>query len=115
MFTDHLLSGRKFILIPASHYHGPSLSQPPDPAEEERKNKIRRWMVQTKCADYQVAELYLKGAGGDLEVAVESWRGDEEWERQNPLGGKKGDEARERRRRGKGSSAAGAGLVRQLS
>lgn len=112
LFSDHLLSGRKFLLIPASHYVGPSLSTPPDPVEEERKNRIRRWMVATKCADYQVAELYLKGADQDLEVAVDAFRADEEWERQNPLKGKgMGKGAMNRRR----ASAAGGSLARQLA
>jgi hypothetical protein len=114
LWADHLVSGRKYILIPASHYTGPPLSQPPDPAEEERKVKVRRWMVATKCADYGVAELYLKGADGDLEMAVEAWRADEEWERRNPLGKGKGNGkgmGEGRRRKGSG---IGGGLVGQL-
>jgi hypothetical protein len=113
LFTDSLLMGRKYILIPASHYTGPSLSQPPDPAEEERKNKIRRFMVQTKCSDYAVAELYLRGAQGEFEVAVESYRGDEEWERRNPL--KAGGKGKGKGRRKSGNGSVGGGLVGQLS
>ncbi len=83
--ADYLIAARKFLLIPASHYTGPSLSTPPDPEEEERKNKLRRWMMATKCVDYSVAGLYLKGAEWDVEVAVERFKGDEEWERRNPM------------------------------
>ncbi|ETN46311.1 uncharacterized protein HMPREF1541_00495 [Cyphellophora europaea CBS 101466] len=110
LFSDHLLSGRKFLLVPASHYSGPSLSTPPDPAEEERKTNIRRWMVATKCADYQVAELYLKGADGVLDVAVDAFRADEEWERKNPILGKGKDVSRRR----KSSGVGGGSLTRQL-
>ena len=86
--ADYLIAARKHLLIPASHYTGPSLSTPPDPEEEEKKNKLRRWMVATKCVDYSVAGLYLKGAEWDVEGAVERYRGDEEWERRNPMKGK---------------------------
>lgn len=119
LYADHLLTARKFLLIPASHYSGPPLSTPPDPVEEERKTRIRRWMVATKCADYQVAELYLKGADQDLEVAVDAFRADEEWERQNPLQGKgKGKGKRgvpeQMARNRRTSGAAGGSLVGQL-
>jgi LysM repeat protein len=62
VYSDNLLSGRKWILIPRSHYQGPPLSSPPNPEEEERKNRLRRWMVATKCPDYDFAVLYLKGS-----------------------------------------------------
>lgn len=67
-----------------------SLSPRPVEGEEEeaRKAKIRRWMVACKCAEYDVAELYLEQAGYDLGVAVERFLEDEEWERMNPLEGK---------------------------
>jgi hypothetical protein len=88
LYSDSLLAARKWILIPKSHYSGPSLSTPPDPEEEERKNKLRRWMVATKCADYDVAKLYLKGTGYNLEAAVEAFWADEAWEKENPMKGK---------------------------
>ena len=88
--TDYLLAARKFLLIPASHYTGPNLSTPPDPEEEERKNKIRRFMLGTKCVEYSVAQLYLKGSEWDVERAVRGWREDEEWERRHPLAKEKG-------------------------
>lgn len=45
-------------------------------------------MVACKCAEYDVAELYLEQAGYDLSVAVERFLADEEWERRNPLEGR---------------------------
>jgi hypothetical protein len=82
------LAARKWILVPRSHYQGPPLSNPPDPEEEERKNKLRRWMMGTKCADYKVATLYLKGSDYNLEVAVEAFKADEQWEKDHPMKGK---------------------------
>jgi hypothetical protein len=106
--SDFLLPARKIVLIPASHYNGPSLSTPPDPEEEERKNKIRKFMVLTKVVDYGVAGLYLGGSGWSVETAVGEWREDERWERENPLKAK----GKEKRRRGLGG---GGSLVGQLS
>lgn len=106
LFSDSLLAARKFVLIPHTHYNGPSLSNPPDPEEEERKRKLRRWMVATKCADYSVAQLYLKSSHGDLEGAIESFKADEQWEKEHPIDTKGKDTDRQRRRRF-GSSLAG--------
>lgn len=86
--SDQLLAARKWVLIPRSHYNGPPLSTPPDPEEEERKTKLRRWMIATKCAEYSVATLYLKGSDYSLEVAIEAFKADERWERDNPMKGK---------------------------
>lgn len=86
--SDHLLSARRTILVPGSHYpSGVSLSPRPVEGEEEeaRKAKIRRWMVGCKCADYEIAELYLEQSGYDLKHAVERYLADEEWERAHPL------------------------------
>ena len=88
VFSDKLMAARKWILIPRSHYQGPPLSSPPDPEEEERKNKLRRWMVATKCPEYDVAKLYLKGSEYDLEAAVEAFKADEQWEKEHPMKGK---------------------------
>jgi hypothetical protein len=88
--SDHLLSARRTLLVPGSHYpSGVSLSPRPLGGEEEeaRKARIRRWMVACKCASYDVAELYLAQAGGNLGAAVERYLADEEWERANPLEG----------------------------
>lgn len=86
--SDQLLAARKWALIPKSHYNGPSLSTPPDPVEEERKNKLRRWMVATKCPDYNVATLYLKTSDYNLERAIEAFKADERWEKDHPMKGK---------------------------
>lgn len=61
--------------------------------EIEKKKKIRKWMMTTKVADYDVAVLYMEGNGWDVEKAVEALRDDERWEREHPLrdtGGLKG-------------------------
>jgi len=114
LYSDSLLTARKWVLIPRSHYDGPSLSTPPDPEEEERKTKLRRWMVATKCADYAVATLYLKGSDYNLDIAVDAFKADEEWERRNPLKGKgKGKDVYKRSTRvGRG---VGGSLAGQLS
>lgn len=105
LYSDPLLAARRWVLIPRSHYTGPSLSTPPDPLEEERKTKVRRWMVSTKCADYDVAQLYLKGSDYNLDIAIEAFKADEEWERSHPLEGK--GKSRDRPRFGRGGSISG--------
>ena len=107
LYSDQLLQARKWVLIPRSHYTGPPLSTPPDPEEEERKIKLRRWMVATKCAEYHVAQLYLKGSDYNLEIAVEAFKADEEWEKKNPLQGKGKGRDKPRSRFGLGGSIAG--------
>ncbi|QIW96364.1 hypothetical protein AMS68_001882 [Peltaster fructicola] len=87
IYADHLLHGRKTILIPGSHYKGGvSLSPQPLESEEEeiKKNKIRRWMVSCKVSEYDVALLYLKQAEWCLEDAIEAYREDEVWEKDHP-------------------------------
>lgn len=42
-----------------------------------------------KCAEYDVAELYLEQAGYELASAVERYLGDEEWARVHPMESKK--------------------------
>lgn len=104
--SDHLLSARRTLLVPGSHYpSGVSLSPRPVGGEEEeaRKARIRRWMVACKCAAYDVAELYLAQSGGDLGEAVERYLADEEWERAHPLEGSA-------RGKGKGKARVGPGL-----
>ncbi|EXJ68539.1 uncharacterized protein A1O5_08332 [Cladophialophora psammophila CBS 110553] len=107
LYSDQLLAARKWILIPKSHYTGPPLSTPPDAEEEERKTKLRRWMIATKCADYNVAQLYLKASDYNLGLAVEAFKSDEEWEKNNPLKGKGRDSERHRRPYGRGGSISG--------
>jgi LysM repeat protein len=87
--SDHLLLGRKTILIPGEFYkEGVSLSpQPIDGEEEElRKGKIRRFMTSCKIHDYDVAVLYLEQHGYDLDAATEAYVSDEEWEKAHPGG-----------------------------
>lgn len=62
-------------------------------------------MVTTKCADYNVALLYLKGSDYDLEIAVDSYKADEQWEKENPMAKGKGKNGDHRRRPGGGSLA----------
>ncbi|KXT13910.1 hypothetical protein AC579_2374 [Pseudocercospora musae] len=106
IYSDHLLKARKTVLIPGGYYKGGvSLSAQPTEGEEEeaRKNKLRRFQVATKVADipfalrYDVAELYLQNSDWHLEAAIEAFKEDELWEKQNPLQassrGKKGKNA----------------------
>ncbi|KAI1405831.1 hypothetical protein F4819DRAFT_482281 [Hypoxylon fuscum] len=86
--SDHLLLGRRTVVIPGEYYKGGvSLSPRPIEGEEEeaRKSKIRRWMVACKVHEYDVAVLYLEQAGYDLEMATEAFFADEEWERTHPV------------------------------
>jgi len=46
--------------------------------------KVRRWMVRTKCVDYEVAGLYLRNEEWDVERAGERWKGDGRWEAEHP-------------------------------
>lgn len=55
MYSDHLLQARRTILIPGEYYKGGvSLSPRPAEGEEEeaRKQKVRRWQVAVKVAEY---------------------------------------------------------------
>lgn len=65
-------------------------------------------MVATKCAEYNVAQLYLKGSQYDLNVAIEAFKADEKWEKDHPMNSK--GKQKDKTRRGFGSS-----LVGQLS
>ncbi|TWU73637.1 hypothetical protein ED733_003132 [Metarhizium rileyi] len=82
--SDHLLQGRKTILIPGEYYKGGlSLSPTPIDGEDEelRKSKIRRFMTSCKVFDYNVAQLYLEQSGYDLSASVQAYYSDENWER----------------------------------
>jgi len=113
IFQDHLLAGRRTILIPGEYYKGGvSLSPRPIEGEEEelRKSKIRKWMVACKVHEYDVAELYLKQADYDLEAAIAAYKEDEEWAEKNPMNkGKAPAKARNGRFR------IGGGLIGQLT
>lgn len=87
--SDNLLSARRKIKIPASHYQGPSLSPNPleNPEEQEKKSKIRRLMVKCKVAEYKLAVMYLEDADWNFETAEAKINEDDRWERAHPLSG----------------------------
>ncbi|KAK3322380.1 hypothetical protein B0H66DRAFT_201331 [Apodospora peruviana] len=107
--SDHLLLGRRTVLIPSVR-GGISLSPRPVEGEEEeaRKAKIRRWMVACKVADYDVAVLYLEQAGYDLDLATEAYFADEAWELDHPMLLDHGTSANNDGRKGKAAAAAAA-------
>ena len=85
--SDHLLNGRRTVIIPGEFYKGGvSLSPRPVEGEEEelRKNKIRRFMTSCKVSDYDIALLYLEQSHYDLEDATLAFVDDEAWERDHP-------------------------------
>jgi hypothetical protein len=94
------------VIIPRQYYKdGVSLSPRPIEGEEEeaRKAKIRRWMVTCKVHEYDIALLYLEQADYDLQLAMEAYFADEEWERTHPA---------EAARRGKGIVRGGGNGLR---
>ncbi|KAK6353015.1 hypothetical protein TWF696_005006 [Orbilia brochopaga] len=82
LYSDHLLPARSYLLIPRSHYIGPSLS--PSPLQRPESAVIARFQVATKCVDYDVAKGYLASADWDIDIAVERYLADEAWERAHP-------------------------------
>ncbi|KAI4748750.1 hypothetical protein E4T50_00969 [Aureobasidium sp. EXF-12298] len=87
VFADHLIQGRRTVIIPGEYYQGVSLSPRPVEGEEEelRKSKLRRFMVTCKVSEYDVAQLYLEQHDYDLDSAVEAYQDDEKWEKEHPL------------------------------
>ncbi|KAF3933610.1 hypothetical protein ABW19_dt0208049 [Dactylella cylindrospora] len=85
LWSDNLLAGRSYILIPRSYYLGPSLS--PDPVQSEEESLLKRFQVKTKCVEYEIAKLYLDEAGWDIDRAVDKWKADERWEEANGVPG----------------------------
>ncbi len=54
VYQDHLVQGRRTVLIPGEYYKGGvSFSPKPLEGEEEelKKQKVRRWMVGCKVAE----------------------------------------------------------------
>lgn len=101
--SDHLLVGRKTILIPGEFYKGGvSLSPRPVEGEEEelRKGKIRRFMTACKVSDYDYALLYMEQAGYDIDVAITAYLDDEAWERSHPNQRRRANEANTVKNRG---------------
>ncbi|KAI0530137.1 hypothetical protein GGR58DRAFT_518706 [Xylaria digitata] len=90
--SDHLIAGRRTVIIPGQYYKG-GVSLSPRPIggedEEKRKAKIRRWMVACKVHEYDVALIYLEQGEYDLQLATDTYFADEMWERTHPA-----DEAR---------------------
>ena len=80
--------------------------------EEQRKAKIRRWMVACKVSDYDVALLYLEQTKYDLDMAVEVYLEDEKWEKQHPIEGSSMAKGKKPPR--KRILAGGGGLTGQL-
>jgi len=104
VFADHLLQGRKTVIIPGEYYKGGvSLSPQPLEGEEEeiKRNKTRRWMVACKVAEYDVALLYLQQADWSLDDAISAYRDDEQWEKDHPL------EAKQKNTKGKAAHTTG--------
>ncbi|KAF3075763.1 hypothetical protein CFAM422_002186 [Trichoderma lentiforme] len=101
--SDHLLVGRKTILIPGEFYKGGvSLSPRPVEGEEEelRRGKIRRFMTLCKVADYDYALLYMEQAGYDIDAAIVAYMDDEAWERTHPNRRERNAEANKVKSRG---------------
>lgn len=115
LFADHLLAARKTILIPGEYYRGGiSFSpQPVEGAEEEmRKAKVRRWMVACKVSDYDIALLYLEQAIYDLDLAVDVYLEDEQWEKQHPM--EENTKGKSKKSPGRRRFPGGGGLTGQL-
>ncbi|PWW79806.1 hypothetical protein C7212DRAFT_355566 [Tuber magnatum] len=86
IFSDHLLHGRRTVDIPSPPYIGPSLSPAPEDLEGEgRKAAAKRFQLKTKCLDADVADVYLREAEWDEELAVKNWEMDDKWVRDNPM------------------------------
>lgn len=101
--SDHLLLGRRTVLIPGEYYKGGvSLSPRPVEGEEEemRKGKIRRFMTSCKVSDYDIAVLYLEQSGYDIETAVTAYLDDEKWEQEHAVPGGNGKKADKYKNRG---------------
>lgn len=67
VFSDHLIQGRKTVIIPGEYYSG-GVSVSPQPLESEeeelKKNKTRRWMMACKVAEYvalRSASMFERG------------------------------------------------------
>ena len=108
LHSDLLLPARRILLMPRTHYNGPSLSphHRESSQEDERKRKIRRLMVTCKISEYEVAVVYLNEAEWDLNAAAKRWTDDEAWERDHPLVGVPGSSTNPRSVRAGGSSSS---------
>ncbi|KAF2715659.1 hypothetical protein K504DRAFT_457810 [Pleomassaria siparia CBS 279.74] len=119
LYADHLLLARRTLLISGEFYKGGvSLSPRPLEGEEEeiRKGKVRRFMVGCKVAEYDLALLYLQQADYNLDLAMEAYKADEQWEKDHPMqsakkGKAKATQTAGRRRWFGGSSGGLAGQI----
>lgn len=118
MYADHLLAARRTILIPGEFYKGGvSFSPRPLEGEEEemKKTKLRKFMVQCKVSEYDVALLYLEQSNYNLEQAIEAYRADEQWEKDHPLQAAKKGKSKAQQNTGRRKWGFGGGLSGQLS
>ncbi|KAF1833088.1 hypothetical protein BDW02DRAFT_397693 [Decorospora gaudefroyi] len=117
LYADHLLAARRTVLIPGEFYKGGvSLSPRPLEGEEEeiKKTKLRKFMVQCKVAEYDVALLYLEQARYNLEQAITVFKADEDWEKEHSLEAAKKGKSKDARSSGRRKWGFG-GLTGQLS
>jgi len=110
---------RRTLLIPGEYYKGGvSLSPRPLEGEEEeiRKGKVRKFMVGCKVTEYDVALLYLQQTDYDLEQAIQTYKTDEQWEKDHPIGAAKKGKSKATQGSGKRRwfGGSGGGLTGQL-
>ena len=79
IFQDHLLQARSFVVIPGASR---SLSESPGEGEE-RKVKLKRFMLATKCTDYDMAQTYMNECEFAVEEAVLRYKADSQWTREH--------------------------------
>ncbi|KAF2657639.1 hypothetical protein K491DRAFT_690882 [Lophiostoma macrostomum CBS 122681] len=118
LYADHLLAARRTVLIPGEFYKGGvSLSPRPLEGEEEeiRRGKVRKFMVGCKVAEYDVALMYLQQSDYDLDRAINTYKADERWEKENPLEAAKKGKSKASQSSGRRTWGFGGGLTGQLS
>ena len=70
-------------------------------------------MITTKCADYDVALVYLEGTNWDLDGAVQSYKSDEKWEAEHPMTQGKGKKQKKKDKNRGILGGGGTSLTRQ--
>ncbi|RUS14827.1 hypothetical protein BC937DRAFT_93268 [Endogone sp. FLAS-F59071] len=81
IFHDNDIHARTALLIPG--YAGLSVSSSPSP-DDERKARLKRFQLQSKCIDPAEARVYMDAAEYNVEDALERYRDDLAWERAHP-------------------------------
>jgi LysM domain len=68
--NGNLLHARHYIVIPG--YAGPSLSGQPAETEEVETQKValKRFQLLSKCVDYDMARIYMKSSGWNIEEVI---------------------------------------------